>query len=49
MAGAWHQALKTYLPDTPSTVFMGGSLENTFLVLFQRPLAVDDFIGLWSV
>lgn len=49
MAGAWHQALKNNFPGTPSTVFMGGSLENTFLVLFQRPLAAEDFIDLWSV
>jgi type VI secretion system protein VasJ len=49
MAGAWHQALKTHFLGTPSTVFMGGSPEKTFLVLFQRPLAADDFIDLWSV
>jgi len=49
MAGAWHQALKAQLPVPPSTVFMGGSLEKAFLVLFLRPLMADDFIDLWSV
>ena len=49
MAGAWHQALKTHLLGTPSTVFMGGSLESAFLVLFLRPLVADDFIDLWSI
>jgi len=49
MAGAWHQALKDHLPGTPSTVFMGGSLEKAFLMLFLRPLMADDFIELWSV
>lgn len=49
MAGAWHQALKTHLLGTPNTVFMGGSLEKAFLVLFLRPLVADDFIDLWSI
>lgn len=49
MAGAWHQALKTHLLGTPSTVFMGGSLKRAFLVLFQRPLIAEDFIELWSI
>ena len=49
VAGAWQQALKPHLSGTPSTVFMGGNLENTFLVLFSRPLAADDFIDLWSI
>ncbi len=49
MAGAWHQALRTQLALMPSTVFMGGSLEKAYLVLFLRPLVADDFIELWSV
>jgi hypothetical protein len=49
MAGAWCQALKAQCTHTPSTVFMGGSLEKASLVLFLRPLVADDFIDLWSV
>ena len=49
MAGAWHQALKAQLPVIPSTVFMGGSLEKAFLILFLRPLMAEDFIELWTV
>jgi CubicO group peptidase (beta-lactamase class C family) len=49
LAGAWHQALKRHFSGTPSTVFMGGSMEKSFIVFFQRPLMADDFIELWSI
>ena len=49
MAGAWHQALKTHYPGIPSTVFMGGSPEKSFIVFFNRPLAADDFVDLWAI
>lgn len=49
MAGAWHQALKSHYPGTPNTVFMGGSPEKSFLVLYSRPLMADDFVELWSL
>jgi hypothetical protein len=48
MAGAWYHALKSHFSGSPSTVFMGGSLDKTFLVFFNRPLMADDFIDLWS-
>jgi len=49
MAGAWHQALKSHYSGTPNTVFMGGSPEKSFLVLYSRPLVADDFVELWSL
>lgn len=49
MAGAWHQALQNHYPGTPSTVFMGGSMENARIVFFNRPLVGNDFVDLWSV
>ena len=49
LAGAWHQALKAHLGVVPSTVFMGGSLNQLMLVVYCRPLVADDFAELWSV
>jgi type VI secretion system protein VasJ len=33
----------------PNSIFMGGVPDNTYLAVFMRPLASDDFIKLWSV
>jgi hypothetical protein len=49
VAGAWHQAFKRHVADIPSTVFMGGSLQRSFIVFFNRPLVADDFVDLWSL
>jgi type VI secretion system protein VasJ len=49
MAGAWHQGLKSHFSAAPNTVFMGGSPEGSFLVIYSRPLAADDFVELWSL
>jgi type VI secretion system protein VasJ len=49
LAGAWHQALKAHLGVVPSTVFMGGNLNQLMLVVYCRPLVADDFAELWSV
>jgi type VI secretion system ImpM family protein len=49
LAVAWHLALKDCQSPVPSTVFMGGSPEKTFLALFCRPLLSEDFSVLWSV
>jgi hypothetical protein len=35
MAGAWHHALKSHFSGSPSTVFMGGSLDKTFHRVLQ--------------
>jgi len=48
MAGAWHQALKSYVKGPPNTVFMGGRTDRSWVVFFNRPLIGDDFVDLWS-
>ncbi len=32
----------------PNSIFLGGSLEKTFLAFFRRPLLPEDFPNLWS-
>ncbi|MRR38961.1 hypothetical protein EG829_30810 [bacterium] len=32
----------------PNTVFIGGEFNATCLVMYWRPLAVEDFITLWQ-
>lgn len=49
MAGAWHLGINRQFSGIPSTVFMGGTTENTYLVLFSRPLSSEDFLSLWTV
>ncbi len=45
----WHQYIKTYSAITPNVLFMGGTMHQTFLVVFQRPLNPDDFTLLWDL
>jgi len=33
----------------PNAIFMGGSLDKTFLAFFKRPLMLSDFMQLWSI
>jgi len=47
-AGLWHSLMRSQLSEAPSTVFMGGSSEGTFLAIFLRALAPVDFVRLWS-
>lgn len=49
MAGAWHQGLKPCFAEPPSTVFMGGGPDQSFLVFYTRPLVADDFTELWTL
>lgn len=35
--------------EAPNAVFIGGTLDRTYLALFRRPLQTADFIQLWSV
>jgi type VI secretion system protein VasJ len=49
LAGYWNFALKAHLKNVPNAVFMGGILEKSFLVLFNRPLTTEDFLGLWNM
>ena len=45
----WHSLIKKYGKEMPSSIFIGGTLEETFLALFKRPLITSDFVRLWSV
>jgi type VI secretion system protein VasJ len=45
----WHSFLKSGNQSVPNAVFMGGTVEHSFLAFFKRPLATADFIRLWSV
>jgi len=44
----YHSAFKARSPVLPNAVFMGGTLETTYLAVFQRPLTSADFVKLWS-
>lgn len=43
-----HRGLKEFLPSPPSAVFMGGFIDQSYLVLFTRPLGSEDFARLWN-
>lgn len=45
----WHSLFKTHVKSAPNAVFMGGTVEKTYLAFFKRPLTAADFIQLWSV
>ena len=48
-AGLWHKTLEENNVAVPNAAFLGGILNATYLAFFKRPLAVPDFIRLWSV
>jgi type VI secretion system protein VasJ len=45
----WHFLLKKHISVIPNTVFMGGTPEKGYIVVFMRPLVSDDFIRLCSI
>ena len=44
----WHSVFKTYSEGMPHIVFMGGSLDRSYLAIFKRPLVPADLQRLWS-
>jgi type VI secretion system protein VasJ len=48
LARVWNRALKARLNFVPTTVFMGGIPEKSFLAIFKRSLTKNDFVKLWS-
>jgi type VI secretion system protein VasJ len=46
---AWHSLMKKRFRQAPKTVFMGGTAEMAYLVVFHRPLGSTDFVKLWTV
>jgi hypothetical protein len=47
--GCMHALLKRHTRVAPSAVFVGGSVDKSFLAFFQRPLLTADFIRLWLI
>lgn len=45
----WHFLFKDNLKTIPNVIFMGGTIDKTYLAFFNRPLVPDDFIRLWTV
>lgn len=41
--------IRSQIEEVPNAVFLGGTLERTFMAIFRRPLQTSDFIRLWSV
>lgn len=48
-ASLWHHLLKDHAKVVPNTIFMGGTLDNTYLAIFRRALTTADFVQLWSI
>jgi len=45
-----HYWMRKRIPGgVPNSIFMGGIPGNTYLTIFMRPLAANDFVRLWSV
>jgi hypothetical protein len=49
IASLWYDALEKMNGTAPNAAFLGGGANATYLAFFRRPLAVPDFITLWSV
>ena len=49
MVNIGHFFLKKKLKEIPNAVFMGGTLEKTFLGVFTRPLLPADFKEMWTI
>ena len=45
--GQWHVFLKERVKVVPSSLFFGGSMDNSALVLFKRALRASDFMAMW--
>lgn len=48
-ASLWHHLLKDHVKVAPNTIFMGGTLDKTYLAIFRRALTTTDFVQLWSL
>ncbi len=45
----WHRLLKKSDKTVPNAIFMGGTVERSYLAFFKRPLLTGDFVRLWSI
>jgi len=46
---AWSRTLRASGNIVPSSLFMGGLPERSYLAVFQRSLNANDFVRLWSI
>lgn len=44
-----HASLKTCCATIPLGVFFGGTPQNSYVMVLQRPLSTADFVRLWSL
>jgi len=44
----WHMIFKETARAFPNAVFIGGTLEKSYLTIFRRPMKPSDFVQLWS-
>lgn len=49
LVSLWHLLAKGAAKGVPNALFMGGTLERSFLASYRRALAPGDFLHLWSV
>lgn len=47
LVSLWHFLAKEATKGAPNALFMGGTLERSFLASYRRPLAPGDFLHLW--
>jgi len=45
----WLFLFKAHLNTIPNAIFMGGTIEKTYMVFFRRHLTPSDFPKLWSI
>ncbi len=45
----WHRREKAKHQRAPSSLFMGGPVDNPYLIVFTRALSPSDFICLWTL
>ncbi len=48
LVSLWHLLAKGAAKGVPNALFMGGTLERSFLASYRRALAPGDFLHLWS-
>lgn len=48
LVSLWHLLTKGGAKGVPNALFMGGTLERSFLAFYRRALAPGDFLHLWS-
>lgn len=48
LVSLWHLLTHTAARGVPNALFMGGTLERSFLASYRRALAPGDFLHLWS-